>query len=430
MMTSKYWSRTPFCCALALLSFAACSSKKKDKSAEPGKVSSPTQATATSHAPTGLAEGPHKIVRTRLQKQIRKSARGETYEWQLLDGIEVTGESIKQLYVSRGSYFVSFKAAIQVADRDCLIRWKTELIEGPTGRGPSVESISGAVPARAGESLTVSGVVALSDKEASKVGSASAGFWTLCGDALPRPSALDFAITKTATEQIKLGNAFDLHHTVMEVQSNLAKGIAPSRCHFNLVAEDVNAEGYTLNRDFSTYSLAANTSGQVKLRRTSLEGGSEMDFTEAAKSKRSYLNSVSCVGPWDAEGAQLEGIEFQDLAVHRHQAGAKTASETSRTSFDHSATITNTIGKDCSFRVRYRMLDQEGIPMHKAPVLSEVLHLPKGATVKYRSDKRRLYSWLDQAEEVTTLVVMQARPLVDCKQFDAKQSLATQDLAK
>jgi hypothetical protein len=253
--------------ALPLILTLACSSKKKEETKAPAETKVAVAPPTGQGEPTGLAEGPHKIERTPLEKQMRKSAAGETFEWKLVDGIEIKDESLKQVYVSRGSFFVSFKAEVLVGDQDCLIRWKTELIEGPTGRGDSVNSIEGVVPARAGETLTLSGVVALSDKDAAKVGSASAGYWTLCGDATPEPSALDFEITETKAEQIKLGNAFDLHYSVLQVQSKVGKSASKQRCHFDLVAEDIDAEGYTLNRDFATYSLSANDSGQAKIRR-------------------------------------------------------------------------------------------------------------------------------------------------------------------
>jgi hypothetical protein len=69
------------------------------------------------------------------------------------------------------------------------------------------------------------------------------------------------------------------------------------------------------------------------------------------------------------------------------------------------------------------VLDKEGIPMHKTPVLSELLHLRKGATAKYQSDKHRLYTWQDQAEDAAQLVVDRAAPLGDCSKFDPKQAL-------
>jgi hypothetical protein len=82
------------------------------------------------------------------------------------------------------------------------------------------------------------------------------------------------------------------------------------------------------------------------------------------------------------------------------------------------------MGKDCAFRIRYRILDEAGFTMHKSPVLSEVLHLRKGAQVSYRSDKHRLYTWLDQADSAARLVVQEAGPLRECMLFDPEQALA------
>jgi hypothetical protein len=413
----------PIATALALLSLAACSSKKAKKSTatEPAEG----EQTATDQAaPKGMPPGPYKIERTQLRTLTRKSAQGETLQWKSLDGIEVSDEGLKELYLSRGSFFVGFKATVKAAEQDCLIRWRAELIEGPTGRGPRVGGATGVSSARAGETITLSSNIALSAEDAQRVASASAGYWTLCGDDLPPVSAFDIAITNTGSEEVALGNAVMMQYTVLDLQRKAEKNAAPTRCHFDVVTEDIDAEGYTLNRDFASYSLGPAGTGQVKLRRTAFEGGGEADYKEAVVGRRSRIRDLSCRAPWNAKSATIEGITVKNLQMHRFTPEHGKPARAEWASYDHSAKFKNIIGKDCAFRIRYRVLDKGGYEMHKAPLLSEVLHLPKASSLDYRSDKQRLYVWLDQAAEVASLVVHEATPVRDCTTFDSKKVLA------
>lgn len=411
----------PIVTALALACVLACSSKKEKKSPTPEPTKGEPAATDQA-APKGMPPGPYKIERTQLRTLTRKSAQGEILQWKSLDGIEVTDESLKELYLSRGSFFVGFKATVKVAEQDCLIRWRAELIEGATGRGPRLGGATGVSSARAGETITISSNVALSDKDAQRVASASAGYWTLCGDDLPPVSAFDISITNTGSEEVELGNAITLQYTVLDLQRKAATG-APTRCHFDVVTEDIDAEGYTLNRDFASYSLLPAQTGQVKLQRTVFEGGSELDYIKAVAGRRSRIREVSCRAPWHAKSATSEGITIKDLQLHRFEPEHGKPTRPEWATYDHSAKITNTIGKDCAFRVRYRMLDKDGFELHKAPLLSEVLHLARGASLDYRSDKHRLYVWRGQAEEVGRLVVQEATPVRDCSTFDGNKVL-------
>ncbi len=409
--------------ALALLGSLACSSKKDKRNPAPDVVQDTVATNQGQAAPTGMPPGPYKVERTQLKTLTRKSAQGETLKWDSLDGIEVTDESLKELYLSRGSYFVGFKATVKAAEQDCLIRWRAELIHGPTGRGPRVGGATGVSSVRAGETITLSSNIALSAKDAQRVASASAGYWTLCGDDLPTVSAFDIAITKTGSETVEVGKAMTLQFTVLDLQRKADTSAAPKRCHFDVVTEDVDAEGYTLNRDFASYSLRAGQSGQAKLQRTSFEGGSEPDYIKAIASRRSRTRGVSCRAAWDAKSARVKGITIEDLQTHRFDPEHGKPTHAEWASYDHSAKLTNTSDKDCAFRIRYRMLDKEGFEMQKAPVLSEVLHLAKGASLTYRSDKHRLYVWKGQAAEVGSLVVQEAAPVQDCSTFDAKRAL-------
>ena len=241
---------------------------------------------------------------------------------------------------------------------------------------------------------------------------------------MPKPSVFDIAITETAPEQIKFGKSFDLHHTRLAVKSNIARtGKAPERCYFELVVEDADKDGFTLNRDFASFSIRPGASSGAKVRRTSFEGGNEKDYASRAVGKRSYLRKLVCKSDWSPKPGSISGIVVSDLVAQRYEGEFTTAEQHVRATYGHSATLKNKMGKDCSFRIRYRMLDKDGMPLNRATVLSESLHLKKGATVSYKSVKQRLFVWLQQADDVGSLVVEQAGPVRDCAAFDAKLAL-------
>ncbi len=353
---------------------------------------------------------------------MRKGQDGETREWGLLSGIEVSDEHYKVVYQSRGASFLSFQGSVKVAGTNCLVHWKAQFLESETGQGESFASLEGMVPGHKGQSMMVSGILELPPEQASKIGSASVGYWTLCGDALPTPSVFDVVITETKAEQIKLGTLFNLHHTLVRVKSK-GKASKERRCYFDLVVEDVDAEGFTLNRDFASFSLVPGANGEAKIRRTVFEGGREKDYVAKAKGKRSYVRKLSCAGAWDENSSKIDGLQVSNVALHRYEGEPSTAEHFVRASYGHSATFRNTTGKDCSFRIRYRVLDTAGVPMHRTPLLSEQLHIAKDATVQYRSEKERLFVWLSQAADVGSLVVERAAPIDQCQRFDAGKVL-------
>ncbi len=373
-------------------------------------------------APEPLADVPRTIARTPRPSMMRKGQDGETREWALLHGIEVSDEHYKVVYQSQGASFLSFRASVKVAGTNCLVHWKAQFLESETGQGELVASVEGTVPGHKGKSMMVSGILELPPEQASKIGSASVGYWTLCGDALPTPSEFDVAITETKAEQIKLGTLFDLHHTLLRVKSK-GKASKKRRCYFDLVVEDEDADGFTLNRDFASFSLFPGTNGEAKIRRTVFEGGRAKDYEGKAKGKRSYIRKLSCASAWDESSSTMEGLHVSKLALHRYEGEPTTAEHFVRASYAHSATLRNTTGKNCSFRVRYRLLDSHGIPMHRTPLLSEQLHIAKDATVQYRSKRERLFVWLSQAPKVGSLVIERATPVDNCQRYDAKRAL-------
>ncbi len=425
-------------CALLLLcsTLLACTSKSSDgkspesKSSESNSskaTSSDTSSTAPANTtePSATASGDIRVFRSELAARTRADRDGTSKSWAALGGMRVSDEAFQRLYTSGDKEFVAFKAKLSVADEDCLVDWRAELVSTSTGRGPVLSTISGLVPLKAHSEMVVSGVVGLSSHELSLIGSVSAGYWSVCGKSMPSPSAHDFAITDTSTEDLKLGTAFSLHHTVFKLQGLAKEPAANTRCYFDIVAEDRNADGFTLNRDFASYSMAPGASGVAKLRRTTFEGGNEKDYAAAAVFKQSYLREVFCQGPWLASSAKLEGIAIADLKLLPATGDAKTAEELVRASYGHAATLSNTIGKNCSFRVRYRLLDKSGVPMNKAAMLSETLHLRKGQSVHYTSADQRLFVWKEQAAELGSLVVEEAVPVNACKGY--REELVVKD---
>lgn len=412
--------------SLALLFvLTSCSSDAKPEKKAPPTGNAATKPTAATTPPVTsmLPDGPRTIEHIELPS-IRRKLNGTTSDWVALESSEVTGVDYKELYQSRGESFVSFKGRIQGGEENCLVQWRAELIQSKTGRGPSLSKIEGTIPVPAGEAVVASGIVNLSPKIAGQVGSANVGYWKLCGDALPSPNVFDFPITESEPEQIKFGKSFNLHHTRLAIESKL-KGVRgkPQRCTFEMVAEDVDESGYTLNRDFASFSMAPETTSGARIRRTTFEGGNENDYASLAVGKRSYLRRLACIGPWDAKSAEVEGLKISKLTLEPYTGKPTKAEHLVRATYGHSAIMQSTTGKDCSFRVRYRVLDKAGVPLNRAPVLSESIHLAKGATAKYESSTQRLFVWHEQADEVGALVVEQAAPIKGCSQFDASKAL-------
>lgn len=402
--------------AAAIASLCGCSPKKSADKEQPAKP--PTPAKAEPESRLGPAS---KIERTQRPTLARKGPDRTTQSLKLLGGIKVSEEGLSQLYTSRGKVFIGFKAKVKALEQDCLLEWKAELIEGDTGRGTSVSAVSGRLALEANSEQVVSAVVGLSPEQAAMIGSASAGFWTICGEAMPSPSALAVQITETTSEQVKFGSSFKLQHT--RVKTKPLAVPAQTRCYFDLVAEDINKAGYTLNRDFARYSLASGKPGSVLLRRTAFEGGGEKDFKDLVAGKRSYARKLHCAGPWDPASASLDGLTVSALSLHRHQGKAESADHFTRASYQHKARLENTTGKNCSFNLRYRLLDTEGIPLASNPVLAETLHLRKGASVDYQAPGHRIFAWLDQEEQVGKLVAERSTPINDCKDFDSDKAL-------
>ncbi len=363
-----------------------------------------------------MAPGPYKIARTALKERLSTTRDGQQLHWQELGQIEVSGEEFRQVYRSRGKSFVSFKAELKAAAH-CLVDWRVELIAGPTGRGKSLAQISGLVPTRKGESVTVSGVVAVSDEDLPSLASASAGYWTLCGDELPRPNLQSLKIDSALGKQIKFGTAFDIHHTEFKISG---KAPEKQRCFFEIVSEDTDESGFTLNRDFASFSVDSNTeSSTVLLRRTSLEGGNARDYEKLATGKRSYLRKMHCIAALTPPKAGVKGVTVTELELHPHEGDPESAEHIARQSYGHSATVHNTLGKDCAFQLRYRILDKAGIPLNRTSIFSETVHLEKGVKRSFRSKQERLFVWRDHADNVGSLIVESAQPVNQCKSFDS-----------
>ncbi|MBL4636635.1 MAG: hypothetical protein JKY56_22480 [Kofleriaceae bacterium] len=408
-----------------------CSGKKDGESSSSGSppaVSSESAAapqklaTPPKSAGPVMAPGPYKIARTALKERLSTTRDGQQLRWQELGQIEVSGEEFRQVYRSRGKSFVSFKAELKAAAH-CLVDWRVELIAGPTGRGKSLAQISGLVPTRKGESVTVSGVVAVVDEDLPSLASASAGYWTLCGDELPRPNLQELKIDSALGKQIKFGTAFDIHHTEFKIS-----GKAPDkqRCFFEIVSEDTDKSGFTLNRDFASFSVDSNKeSSTALLRRTSLEGGNARDYEKLARGKRSYLRKMYCIGALTPPEAGTKGVTVSELELHPHEgeggAEIESAEHIARQSYGHSATVHNTSGVDCAFQLRYRILDKTGLPLNRTSIFSETVHLEKGAKHSFRSKTERLFVWRDHVDKVGSLIVESAQPINQCKSFDSNK---------
>ncbi len=416
------------CCSLFSLSMLtlACSSKKDGESSSSPAISNESPAVpqklATPPKSTGpvMAPGPYKIARTALKERLSTTRDGQQLHWQELGQIEVSGEEFRQVYRSRGKSFVSFKAELKAAG-NCLVDWRVELISGPTGRGKSLAQISGLVPTREGESLTVSGVVAVADEDLPSLASASAGYWTLCGDEIPSPNLQALKIESALGKQIKFGPAIDIHHTEFKIS-----GKAPDkqRCFFEIVAEDSDESGFTLNRDFASFSVdSSKESSTALLRRTSLEGGNARDYEKLATGKRGYLRKIHCVGPLELSAPRTKGVQVSDLELHPHEGAPESAEHIARQSYGHSATVHNNSGEDCAFQIRYRVLDKTGIPLNRTSIFSETVHLEKGAKRSFHSKQERLFVWRDHAKEVGSLVVESALPVNQCNSFDPNKAM-------
>ncbi len=413
--------------SLLIIATASCSEKKPAKTKPSPQVTEPS--TTTPQPPTppsgkAIADGPHTIERTPLESIVRKGQDGETRTWMSSAGIEVANVDYKEVYQSRGEHFVSFRANLKGGSENCLVHWKAEFIKGKTGRGVSLGKVGGTLPVAANSETVASAVAGFETAVASDIGSASVGYWTLCGEALPTPSIFDVAITSTEPEQIKFGKSFDLHHTRLTLQSKIAPADKDAkRCYFEVVVEDADSDGFTLNRDFASFSIRANASSGLSMRRTTFEGGNEKDYAPLTAEKRSYLRKLTCKSHWKPKPKSISGIAVSELIAHRHEGEPTTAEQHVRATYGHSATFQNKTGKDCSFRIRYRMLDKDGMPLNRAPVLSESVHLHKGAKVAYQAEKQRLFVWLQQADDVGSLVVEQAAPVKDCSGFNANLAL-------
>ncbi|MCP4448975.1 MAG: hypothetical protein GY811_27120 [Myxococcales bacterium] len=414
--------------SVLLAGVSSCSSSKnssEDTPRSPKKDSHQKPATAKPVADTGkaLPDGTRTIERTKLSSIAHKDLDGESRQWTAQGGIVVDDTDYRELYRSRGEHFIGFRGTVKAASEDCLVHWKAELIKSATGRGQSIGKIEGTLPVPAETSAVASGLLALSPAAAASIGSASVGYWSLCGDALPSPSVFDVLITETNAEQIKFGKSFDLHHTRLNMESKVAATKKPRRCYFEMVAEDIDADGFTLNRDFASFSLTPGAKGGANIRRTTFEGGNESDYAKQVAGKRSYLRKLNCKAGRDSLKPKLEGIRIGKLKAHRYEGEPTTAEHHVRATYGHSATFENTTGKDCSFRIRYRMLDTSGMPLNRSPVLSESVHLRKDAKVDYRSAKNRLFVWLEQAGQVGSLVAEQAAPIQACGSFDESRAL-------
>tara|TARA_R110002096_G_scaffold433381_2_gene651962 strand:+ start:579 stop:1859 length:1281 start_codon:yes stop_codon:yes gene_type:complete len=408
-----------------------CSADKASTSgkAEPTKTE-PSKGAAAKPKRTApsTAAAPSTIKPTALETISRKGQDGKTRTWTALAGIEVADANYKELYQSRGEHFIGFKATVTASAENCLVHWRAEFdgktADGKTASAKPLGKLEGTIPVAAGNTQLASAILDVDAEVASQIKSATVGYWTLCGDALPTPSVFDVAITKTTPEQIKFGKSFNLHHTRLALTSNIATvGKEPQRCYFELVVEDADKDGFTLNRDFASFSLRPGTSSSASMRRTTFEGGNERDYNPLVANTRSYLRKLVCKTNWSAAPESISGIKIENLEATRYEGEPTTAEQHVRATYAHSATFTNTMGKDCSFRIRYRMLDKSGMPLNRAPVLSEIVHLAKDAKVSYQSAKQRLFVWLEQADDVGALVAEQAAPVQNCAAFDAKQAL-------
>jgi hypothetical protein len=416
--------------SLFALGIASCSSDKKPakSKATPEPTQPAPKKTPTASVGKALADGPRTIERTELASIVRKGQDGETRTWMSLAGFTVSDVDYRERYQSRGEHFVSFKAALKGGKENCLVHWKAEFIKSDTGRGPSLGKLEGTVPVAAEATVMASGIGNFETAVAKEIGSATVGYWSLCGDALPTPSVFDMAITETAPEQIKFGTSFDLHHTRLAITSNIAPSSKePERCYFELVVEDVDKDGFTLNRDFASFSMRPGAASGASMRRTTFEGGNQRDYSDLAVSKQSYLRKLVCKGPWSPTPDSISGIKITNLKALPYEGEPTTAEQHVRATFGHSATFANETGKDCSFRIRYRMLDKDGMPLNRSPVLSETVHLHRGAQVDYTSEKQRLFVWLKQANDVGSLAIEQAAPVQNCAAFDAARALQAVD---
>lgn len=420
-------------CCFSLLSLSmlvpACSGKKDSEpnsseppAAEPGASTAKPQkldAPPKSAGPT-LPPGPYKIARTPLKERLSTTRDGQQLRWQELGQIAVSGEEFRQVYRSRGKNYVSFKAELKAA-ANCLVDWRVELIAGPTGRGKSLGQIKGLVPTRKGESLIVSGVTEVSDKELPNLASASAGYWSVCAKEMPSPSVHQLEIASATAKQIKLGTEFDIHHTAFTLSG---KAPAKKRCFMEVVVEDRDKDGYTLNRDFTSFSISSNkNTHEGLLRRTTFEGGAEKDYEKLATNKIAYLRKMRCVSAETSPTPKIEGIEISELTLAPNTSEPKSAEHLARQSFGHSAVLHNTSKQACSFHLRYRILDKEGLPLNRTSIFSETVHLAKDATVNYKHQQERLFVWLDHRDEVGSLSIESALPVDDCKAFDPTKAL-------
>ena len=385
-----------------------------------------TAAPAAESAPEAhLPPGPLKIARTALKTRLKTGADGESQHWQELGHLEVKSEQLRELYKSRGKTFVGFKAVV-VSDQDCLVDWRAQFIASPTGRGPSLGSTQGLYPLPAKTTVTLSGVFAATDKDLETLASASAGYWTLCGKSLPKPSIHALQILKTNPDDLHFGSSMTLHHTEF-----VLKGKAPKnqRCFFDLVNEDTDKDGFTLNRDFATFSIAHSAPNDAsalfaKLRRTSFEGGSAKDYEDLVTGNRAYLRNLRCVNkPSAGKATPPVGIEVSHIVLHAKEGKPSRAEHLARKGYTYSAHFKNTMGKDCSFQIRFRLKDKNGLPLHHSSLLSEIVHLKADADLDYTSAVERLFVWLSQVAQAGELTVEYAAPVNDCSRFDPAKAL-------
>ncbi len=389
--------------------------------AAPATAAADAQSAPEAHLPPG----PLKIARTALETRLKTGADGNSQHWQGLGHLEVKSEQLRELYKSRGKTYIGFKAVV-VSDRDCLVDWRAELIASPTGRGPSLGTIVGLTPLPAKTAVTLSGVFAATDNDLKSLASASAGYWTLCGKSMPTPNVHALQILKTNPEDLHFGSSMKLHHTEF-----VLKGKAPKnqRCFFDLVNEDTDKDGFTLNRDFATFSLAHSAPKNAsplfaKLRRTSFEGGSAKDYEKLAAGNRAYLRNLRCVSAPSPDKTNAPvGIEVSRIALHAKEGKPSRAEHLARKGYTYSAHFKNTLGKDCSFQIRFRLQDQNGLPLHHSSLLSEIVHLKADADLDYTSDVERLFVWLSQVPQVGELTVEYAAPVSACSRFDPAKAL-------
>jgi hypothetical protein len=397
---------------LGILAACGDSKPKPAPSAEP--------AAKSASAPAKDANLPVKFVRNRRAERAQRTRGGDQLLWRQSAGIAVESEGLRRLYSSGSSTFVGFRAAGTAGDAPCVIDWVAHLMLGPGGQGGQLDRLSGQMAIAAGQPFSLSTAIPLERAQVDKIKSVNVSYWTICGDELGSPNIFQVKVEDVTGKRLG-GDAKQpgVHHTEFSLRGDFDA----LRCYFELVAEDVDRDGFVLNRDVSAYSLAAHASARPLVRRTDFESGNEADYVALIASKRGYIRHFECMDKPLATGPKLEGIAVDNLSLERFQAPAESVQSLSRASFRRRGRFVNKMGKDCSFSVRYQILDKAGVPLSLTTPLGEAVHLKRGARIDHTSSDYRVSVSLAQVEEIDKLVVVSAAPIEKCTRFDAARAL-------